>query len=450
LPDKAIDIVDEAAARVRIRNTVFDTHTMELEKEIDNVKTLKKEAIMKEQYEEAAALREKENELNKLLSEGDQGKSKPEKVYVTEDDIADIVKMWTAIPVTRLKDGESLRLLTMEDEIKKRVIGQDEAIEAISRAIRRSRVGLQEKGRPMGSFFFAGSTGVGKTELAKALAEFLFGDESAIIRLDMSEYMESHSVSKMVGSYPGYVGYDEGGQLTDMVRRKPYSVVLFDEIEKAHYDVFNILLQVMEDGVLTDAQGRKVSFKNTILIMTTNVGADVLSSEYSMGFRHGKAIGNNAAAIQREYDSMKDKVARELKKKFRPEFLNRVDEFLYFRILNHDDVKQVALKFINGLSTRVVEKGFKLDISNNMIEHIADQGWDLANGARPVRRLVQRLIEDPLSEKLLASTLKEGDVIFVDWIEEETVISVNSFDVKKLKSKSRARSKKEQLEVADK
>ena len=312
----------------------------------------------------------------------------------------------------------------MEDKIKERIIGQDVAVNTIAKAIRRARVGLKEPGRPMGCFFFAGPTGVGKTELAKVLADFLFGDESAIVRIDMSEYMEKAAVSRLVGAPPGYVGFEEGGQLSDAVRRRPYSVVLLDEIEKAHPEVFNILLQIMEDGNLTDAHGRKVSFKNAIVIMTTNVGAELVSTDSGMGFRTARPIGEDEVSIEREYEVTKDRISKELKKQFRPEFLNRVDEFLYFRSLNRKDIKEIVKLFIDRVHERMEGKSMDLEVDDEVIEMIAREGFDPANGARPVRRLVQKHIEDPLSEKMLLNKYAEGDLLKVTLEDKEISVEV--------------------------
>jgi len=416
LPDKAIDLMDEAASRLKIKHCTSPPDLKDLEDELERVRVEKNAAVTSQDFELAASMRDKEKELeNKLREESDkwQISADSQQLNITEDDISEIVYMWTSIPVSKLKEEETAKLIGMEAKIKERIIGQDVAVNTISKAIRRARVGLKEPGRPMGCFFFAGPTGVGKTELAKVLANFLFGDESAIVRIDMSEYMEKASVSRLVGAPPGYVGFEEGGQLSDAIRRKPYSVVLLDEIEKAHPEVFNILLQIMEDGNLTDAQGRKVSFKNTIVIMTTNVGAELISTDTGMGFRTSRPAGEDEKSQEREYETMKDKISKELKKQFRPEFLNRVDDFLYFRSLNRDDISKIVKLFISMLEERMEGRSLRLSVDESVVDMIAREGFDPANGARPVRRLVQKYIEDPLSEKMLLHKYRDGDVLEV-------------------------------------
>jgi ATP-dependent Clp protease ATP-binding subunit ClpC len=334
--------------------------------------------------------------------------------------------MWTSIPVARLREEETTRLLGMQEAIQQRIVGQDIAVRSIAKAIQRARVGLKEADRPMGCFFFAGPTGTGKTELAKALAEFLFGDEDAIVRIDMSEYMEKASVSRLVGAPPGYVGFEEGGQLSDAVRRKPYSVVLLDEIEKAHHEVFNILLQIMEDGRLTDSHGRKVSFKNAIVIMTTNVGSDIVRTDEGVGFKtaHKLQPSENKEAMEKEYEGMKDRILKELKKGFRPEFLNRVDEFLVFRSLDKEDIEKITRLFIGKVALRVAAKGLKLQVGDDVVRELASKGYDPANGARPCRRLVQQFVEDPISENLLLHKHVEGETILVKWDSEKDGVAV--------------------------
>jgi ATP-dependent Clp protease ATP-binding subunit ClpC len=434
LPDKAIDLIDEAASRVRIKNTTSPPDLKSLEVELEIVRREKNAAVAAQQFELAASLRDKEKDLEDrqhMESTKWRTSSGTETLTVTDDDISDIVYMWTSIPVSKLKEEETVRLLGIEDELRKRIVGQDYAISTVSKAIRRARVGLKEATRPMGCFFFAGPTGVGKTELAKALAEFLFGDEKAIIRIDMSEYTEKATVSRLVGAPPGYVGYEEGGQLSDAVRRKPYSVVLLDEIEKAHPEVFNILLQVMEDGMLTDSHGRKVSFKNSIVIMTTNVGAELIANLSPVGFRQTLPDITIPEVLLKEHSNMEEKILKELKKTFRPEFLNRVDEFVIFRSLTREDIRAIAHLFIKRVRERVEAKGLKLEVDETAVERIVREGYDPANGARPVRRLVQQFIEDPLSEKLLLCRYTAGETFSVRVEGEEVVIEGRTCEISK-------------------
>ncbi len=411
LPDKAIDLIDEASSRVKIKNCPTTPVIKKLEKELERIREEKNTAVMDQQFEYAASLRDEEKALEEQIKQESQSTgptaATPE-LIISEDEISEIVYMWTSIPVARLKEEETAKLLRMEETIRRRIVGQDLAVESVAKAIRRARVGLKEAGRPMGCFFFAGPTGVGKTELAKALAEFLFGDESSIIRIDMSEYMEKASVSRLIGAPPGYVGFDDGGQLSDAVRRKPYSVVLLDEIEKAHPEVFNLLLQIMEDGMLTDSHGRKVSFKNSIVIMTTNVGAEIMSNIDNLGLRISRPISDNSETRDREYEAMKGKISLELKKSFRPEFLNRVDEFIYFRPLNRLDIADIADLFIQKVRERLHIKGYELEVDRTLMDLITTEGFDPANGARPIRRLVQKYIEDPVSEKILLTNCPPG------------------------------------------
>ena len=427
LPDKAIDLIDEAASRVKIKHNTTPPQLKHMEDELGDVRTNKNAAVMSQNYKDAAELREKEIEIETRIKEESEKwrtSSESRDLMITEDEISEIVYMWTSIPVSRLREEETTRLLGMEDAIKKRIVGQDIAVRSIAKAIQRARVGLKEAGRPMGCFFFAGPTGVGKTELGKALAEFLFGDEDSIVRIDMSEYMEKASVSRLVGAPPGYVGFEDGGQLSDAVRRKPYSVVLLDEIEKAHHEVFNILLQIMEDGRLTDSHGRKVSFKNAIVIMTTNVGAELVSHEGGMGFRTQKNMKEDTESLEKEYEGMKERILRELKKGFRPEFLNRVDEFLVFRSLDREHIEKIAWLFINKVIERVQVKGLTLEVDEEVAKSLASRGYDPANGARPVRRLVQQYVEDPISEKMLLSKFTEGDIMRVTWNQAEDHVTV--------------------------
>lgn len=428
LPDKAIDLIDEAASRVRLRSYTAPSDLKELEDKKKSVEAEKLSAVNAQEFERAAALRDEERKLDKEIKDKKEnwhdmaGKSHEE---VTPADIADIVSSWTGVPVTQLSTEESDRLLHMEDELHRRIVGQDEAVEAVSRAIRRGRVGLKDPKKPIGSFIFLGPTGVGKTELCKALAAAMFGDENAMIRLDMSEYMEKHTVSRLIGSPPGYVGYDEGGQLTEKVRRKPYSVVLFDEIEKAHPDVFNMLLQILDDGVLTDGQGRRVDFKNCIIIMTSNVGAKLISQKQkAFGFAAG------AKELEQNEKEIKDAVMGELRNTFRPEFLNRVDDIIVFQRLTKDNIKEIASRLLAVLQKRVEDMGIEVTFSDEAVSKIADAGFDDVYGARPLKRAIQSRIEDALSEEMLKGNVKKGgkyicnvkdDKFVFDKAEEKTV-----------------------------
>ncbi len=428
LPDKAIDLIDEAASRVRLRSYTAPSDLKELEDKKKSVEAEKLSAVNAQEFERAAALRDEERKLDKEIKDKKEnwhdmaGKSHDE---VTPADIADIVSSWTGVPVTQLSTEESDRLLHMEDELHRRIVGQDEAVEAVSRAIRRGRVGLKDPKKPIGSFIFLGPTGVGKTELCKALAAAMFGDENAMIRLDMSEYMEKHTVSRLIGSPPGYVGYDEGGQLTEKVRRKPYSVVLFDEIEKAHPDVFNMLLQILDDGVLTDGQGRRVDFKNCIIIMTSNVGAKLISQKQkAFGFAAG------AKELEQNEKEIKDAVMGELRNTFRPEFLNRVDDIIVFQRLTKENIKEIASRLLTVLQKRVEDMGIEVTFSDEAVSKIADAGFDDVYGARPLKRAIQSRIEDALSEEMLKGNVKKGgkyicnvkdDKFVFDKAEEKTV-----------------------------
>jgi ATP-dependent Clp protease ATP-binding subunit ClpC len=403
LPDKAIDLIDEAASRMRIKSMSQPPVYRDLDEEIEETRRSKEAAIEAQEFEKAANLRDKERQLTNRKREledqwaAGEGGERPE---VGEEEIADIVSMWTGIPVFKLTEAETKKLLRMEDELHKRVIGQDVAITAVSKAIRRSRAGIKDPKRPAGSFIFLGPSGVGKTELARTLAEFLFGDEDSMVRIDMSEYMEKHAVSRLVGSPPGYVGYDEGGQLTEAVRRKPYSVLLLDEIEKAHPDVFNILLQILEDGRLTDAQGRTVDFRNAIVIMTSNIGAKDIARNVSFGFGTSDETGAS-------YEEMKDRIMGELKKVFRPEFLNRIDEVIVFHKLTRDEIKEIIDLMIGRVRAQVAEHELQLELDGPAKELLVDKGWDPAMGARPLRRAIQRYIEDPLADEVL----RTGDIV---------------------------------------
>ena len=414
LPDKAIDLIDEGASKVRLASLTSPDNVKELEDEIADYEKEKASAINEQDFERAARLRDEQKELQTKLDDAKkkwQEQQRGNSGEVTAEDIAKIVSEWTGIPVVQLTKEESERLLNMENVLHERVIGQSEAVTAIAKAIRRGRVGLKDPKRPVGSFIFLGPTGVGKTELCKALAEAMFGDENAMLRLDMSEYMEKHTVSKLIGSPPGYVGFEEGGQLTEKVRRKPYSVVLFDEIEKAHPDVFNMLLQILEDGRLTDSQGRTVDFKNTIIIMTSNVGARLITEKQSsLGFN-----SENENAEESEKKDIKELVTGELRKVFRPEFLNRVDDIIVFNKLNKDEIKQIAVKMLKTLENRLDKMNIKISFTDNAISEIADKGFDENYGARPLRRAIQNEIEDPLSEQMLEGKVKDGAVVTCDF-----------------------------------
>ncbi|MBF7096415.1 ATP-dependent Clp protease ATP-binding subunit [Alkalibacter sp. M17DMB] len=417
LPDKAIDLIDEAASKIRLSLLTAPPDIKDLEEEIEKYKHEKEEAVASQDYEKAAEIRDLENKAKKKLNEVTQSWKKNNDLgaagEVTGDDIAQIVSSWTGVPVKKLAQEESEKLLNMEEILHKRVIGQDEAVKAVSRAIRRARVGLKDPKRPIGSFVFLGPTGVGKTELSKALAEIMFGDEDSMIRVDMSEYMEKHAVSRLIGSPPGYVGYDEGGQLTEKVRRKPYSVILLDEIEKAHPDVFNILLQILEDGRLTDGKGRTVDFKNTVIIMTSNVGAHTI--------KRGKTLGFSASENQSldEYDKMKDNVMEELRRTFRPEFLNRLDEVIVFHQLDDKHIGDIIDILLNQLSKRLKDMDIELEFTPKVKEYIAAKGTNLEYGARPLRRTIQKEVEDRLSEELLMGNVDKGQSILVDYIDDE-------------------------------
>ncbi|MCI5771393.1 MAG: ATP-dependent Clp protease ATP-binding subunit [Clostridiales bacterium] len=404
-PDKAIDLMDEAASRVRMTTYTAPPDVRRQEKELERVVLEKKEAIDQQDYERAARLRDEEHELKKEIEENRtawEQKKACTKDEVGEDDIAQVVAGWTGIPVRRMTEDEGQRLLRLEDTLHKRVIGQEEAVSAVSRAIRRARAGLQDPKRPIGSFIFLGPTGVGKTELCRALGEAMFGDENAVIRLDMSEYMEKHTVSRMVGSPPGYVGFEEGGQLTEAVRRKPYSVVLFDEIEKAHPDVFNMLLQILEDGRLTDSMGRTVSFRNCVIVMTSNAGAQTISRSVGFGAGSGQSL---------DYERMREKILAEIKNVFRPEFINRVDEIVVFHKLEEKDIERIAELMLSQVAQRLRERGVDLVWDAPVAAYLARRGYDDQMGARPLRRVIQRTVEDALSEKLLSGQISLGDAV---------------------------------------
>ncbi len=403
LPDKAIDLMDEAAAKTRLSNLTPPKDLKGLEDEIAQLTVEKEEAVRSQDFEKAATLRDEESKKRKALEESraNWSSTKEKTDSIGEEDIAEIISSWTGIPVMRLTESESDKLLRMEEVLHERVIGQEEAVSAVSKAIRRGRAGLKDPKRPIGTFIFLGPTGVGKTELSKALAEALFGDENEMIRVDMSEYMEKHSVSRLVGSPPGYVGYDEGGQLTEKVRRKPYSVVLFDEIEKAHPDVFNILLQIMEDGILTDGQGRRVDFRNTIVVMTSNAGATSITGKSSLGFMPG----------EKTQESMKSVLLDELKRTFRPEFLNRVDDIIVFTKLSEEDISKITVNMLRSVASRAEELGVTLNWDEEAKNLLAQAGYDPVYGARPLRRVIRSKIEDLLSEKLLEKSVVKGDSV---------------------------------------
>ena len=420
LPDKAIDLIDEAASMVRLKAFTAPPDIKELENKIKKLSNEKAEAVKKQEFENAAKLRDEQNALEAELKKQKSSWKNQSGEFagkVTTQEIAQIVSQWTGVPVVELTKAESEKLLHMEEELHRRIVGQNEAVSAVSKAIRRGRVGLKDPKRPTGSFIFLGPTGVGKTELCKALAASIFGDENAMIRLDMSEYMEKHTVSRLVGSPPGYVGYDEGGQLTEKVRRRPYSVILFDEIEKAHPDVFNILLQILDDGILTDSQGRKVDFKNCIIIMTSNIGAKLISGgSRNLGFKEEEQDTPT-------YDEIKELVLKELKNAFRPEFLNRVDDIIVFHSLEKDDIKEIARRMLEGLKKRAGQLEITLDFTESAVEKIADAGFDPVYGARPLRRAIQQKIEDKLSEEMLEEKVKANGHYTCDFADGEFVFT---------------------------
>ena len=420
LPDKAIDLIDEACSRVRLRHNVAPDTIQQMESEVESLSGEMESAIQAQEFEKAAELRDKkkhaQEELNTLREEWEK-QNKTTHQVVTAEDIAEIVSGWSGVPVTKLTEEDSTRLLHLEDILHKRVVGQQEAVSAVSKAVRRAHSGLKDVKRPIGSFLFLGPTGVGKTELAKALAEALFDDENAMVRIDMSEYMEKFAVSRLVGAPPGYVGYDEGGQLTEAVRRKPYSVVLLDEIEKAHPDVFNILLQVLDDGRLTDSQGRVVDFKNTVIIMTSNMGSQAIMANKTLGFTSEE--GDTAAS---DYEAMKERVMDNLKKVFRPEFLNRIDDIVVFHPLTDDELKQIVTIMLSDLKKRLADRELSLSLSDDAIEELAKVGYDPEFGARPLRRAIQNQIEDPLADALLTGEYQSGDTVKVELDDKQKFI----------------------------
>lgn len=428
LPDKAIDIIDEASSKVRLSASVLPPEGKELEKDLKDIIKRKEEAIRNQQFEEASQLRDDEAELKEKIRELSQDwkeEQEANKATVTAEDVAGVVATMTGIPVTKLTEGESERLLKLEDTLHKRVIGQHQAIVSISKAIRRARVGLKSPNRPVGSFIFSGPTGVGKTELAKALSEAVFGSEDSMIRVDMSEFMEKHSTSKLIGSPPGYVGYDDGGNLTETVRKKPYSVILFDEIEKAHPDVFNLMLQILDDGRLTDSRGRLINFKNTIIIMTSNVGASLIQNVSSLGFTVAES------ATQDRYEKLKDTVNEEMKKAFRPEFLNRVDDIIVFAHLEKSEVRQIADIMLKDLFKRLEEQEIDIQVSDDVKDYLAKDGYSENYGARPLRRLIQKKIEDPIAEEILTGLYGPGDTLKLDLEDEKITFHREAIEPKK-------------------
>lgn len=426
LPDKAIDVMDEAASKVRMRVFTASPDVKKLEAELADVRKEKEAAITAQNFEEAAKLRDREKALTEDIEAKQEARSKEdeEKLVVTEEDIAEVVSDWSGVPVARIAEEESQRLLRLEDELHERVVGQNEAVVAVAKAVRRARAGLKDPKRPIGSFLFLGPTGVGKTELARSLAASLFGDENAMIRLDMSEYMEKHTVSRLVGAPPGYVGYDEGGQLTDAVRRKPYSVILFDEVEKAHADFFNILLQVLDDGRLTDNQGRTVDFRNTVIIMTSNLGAKFLKTDDAavMGFLVGK--NKDGKEANDNFEEAKKSTMEAVKRHFRPEFLNRIDEMIVFHPLTGDDLSKIVTILLRSVTKRLHERGLELEISDDAMKLLVKEGSDFAFGARPLKRAIQRLIEDPISDLILKGEAKEGSTIKAEAKDGEIELTV--------------------------
>ena len=422
LPDKAIDLIDEAASRVRIRHRTIPITLKEARRAEDNVRKDKEAALATQQYDYAAELRQRELQIEekiKKMEEEWQAEQKQEKPVVSEEDIAEVVSMWTGIPVVQLASDETSRLLNMEEALHKRIIGQDEAINVIAKAVRRARAGIKDPRHPIGNFVFLGPTGVGKTELVRALAEFMFGSEDTLIRLDMSEFMERHAVSRLVGAPPGYVGFEEGGQLTEAVRRKSYCAILLDEIEKAHPDVFNILLQIFDDGHLTDAKGRRVDFRNSIIVMTSNIGAELIRKGSTIGFA---SRSDEAKTQQIDYERMKEKLLGELKKTFRPEFLNRVDGVVVFHSLTKEHIRKIVDLMLAQVSQQLAEKGIKLEVTDAAKDFLGEKGYDEVFGARPLRRVIQDMVEDKLSESLLRGKFRPEDTAIVDLEGEEIVV----------------------------
>jgi len=425
LPDKAIDLIDEASSKIRMKAFTAPPDIKETEEKLAEIGSKKREAIENQEFEKAASYRDEEEKVRKELADkkADWEKTNsPEELLVGEDEICDVITDWTGIPVKKLATEEQERLKNMENILHERVVGQNEAVVAVSKAIRRGRTGLKDPKRPTGSFIFLGPTGVGKTELCKALAEAIFGDENSVIRIDMSEYMDKHNVSRLVGSPPGFVGYEEGGQLTEKVRRKPYSVVLFDEIEKAHPDVFNILLQILEDGILTDSQGRRVDFKNTVIIMTSNVGARLITEKArpSLGFASAEETA------EKDYEHIKSQVLGELKNMFRPELINRIDEIIVFHKLSRDDIEKITSVMLSSLKNRMAALGHEIEFTDSLISHLADAGYDEMYGARPLRRAIQSEVEDFLADNILSENVKTGEKITVDFDDGKVKIKENA------------------------
>lgn len=422
LPDKAVDLIDEASSRVRMETMKLPPDLKQMEDELHALTAEKESAVQNQEFERAARIRDQELEKRKSLTQykadwEDQCRSGVKRV--TPEDIASVVSGWTGVPVNSITEDESQRLLKMEDTLHRRMVGQNEAVTAVAKAIRRGRVGLKDPKRPIGSFLFLGPTGVGKTELCKALAQAMFGDENAMIRVDMSEYMEKHTVSKLIGTPPGYVGYDEGGQLTEKIRRRPYSVILFDEIEKAHEDVFNILLQIMEDGILTDSHGRRVDFKNAIIVMTSNIGAkNITDKRTQLGF----AIGGEKEEYTAEAVRIRESVMDELRRTFKPEFLNRIDDIIVFHQLTKDDIHEIAKKMLDTVSNRIGGMGYKLEVDEQAVDILAQKGFDPKYGARPLRRAIQSMVEDGIAEKILEGSIKDGDTVLVTGNDGQIVI----------------------------
>ena len=430
LPDKAIDVIDEASSKVRLKVSSLSPEGKELEKELRDLIKEKEDAIRNQEFEKASQLRDDEADLKDRIREMAQKyreEHEANKPTVTAENVAEVIATMTGVPVTKLTEGESERLLKLEETLHKRVIGQHDAVVAISKAIRRARVGLKSPNRPIGSFIFCGPTGVGKTELAKALAEAVFGSEDNMIRVDMSEFMEKHSTAKLIGSPPGYVGYDDGGHLTELIRKKPYSVVLFDEIEKAHPDVFNIMLQILDDGRLTDAKGRHINFKNTIIIMTSNVGASMITNTSKLGFSTSDDESKD------KYEKLKETVTEEMKKAFRPEFLNRIDETIVFAHLTQDEIRQIVDLMLKDLFKRLAERDLSVEVTDEVKDHLAKNGYSEAYGARPLRRLIQRKIEDNLAEEILSGKYAPGDTIRITLVDDK--IAFEKAPKKKSKTK---------------
>ena len=425
MPDKAIDLIDEASSKARLQTYTEPDNLKEMQEEIDRISKDKEEAVRCQKFEKAASLRDEEKNLREKYEREEKkwrNQNTKKVITINEENIADVISLWTGIPAKKISEDENERLRNLEKTLHERVIGQNEAVEAVSKAIRRGRVGLKDPNRPIGSFLFLGPTGVGKTELSKALAESLFGDESAMIRIDMSEYMEAHSVSKLIGSPPGYVGFEEGGQLTEKIRRKPYSVILFDEIEKAHPDVMNMLLQILDDGRLTDSNGRTVNFKNTVIIMTSNIGARIITDKKTLGFSNETKNNEKNKDEQKEYENIKKEVMGELKREFRPEFINRIDEIIVFHKLNDDEISKIIELMLNEVKNRMRAQKYEIEFSPKVKELIAQKGIDKAFGARPLKRTIQNLVEDKIAEAILDGVVKKGKEACVDCDGDEIVI----------------------------